>query len=102
MVSLTEIMQTKGFENRTVPTELFLRASKLQTIKIDEEKKALFLVTLVREFRKNREITKHHVHSDYIHSQIETKIQRRFPSIGHSSRSGSGSRSRSRSPDYNF
>lgn len=60
-------MEDPQYVDKTIPTELFLRAShKLNNLKISEEIYARFLVYLVKEFRKNREYTKYDKHVNYI------------------------------------
>lgn len=59
-------MEDPSYADKTINTDLFLKASKYQNMNISEEVKARFLVHLVKEFRKNREITKFDKHASYI------------------------------------
>lgn len=59
-------MEDPAYSEKTIDTDLFLKASKFQNLNISEEVKAWFLVHLVKEFRKNREITKYDKHASYI------------------------------------
>ncbi len=77
-------MEHPLYQDKTVSTEIFLRAAKFQTLNIAEEVKARFLVYLVKEFRKNKEITKHLSHQQYISNEVEDKIKPRMSSLGRS------------------
>jgi len=46
-------MEDPSYNDKTIPTDYFRRASKFEKYKISEEIKARFLVYLVKEFRKN-------------------------------------------------
>ena len=59
MVELTRIMEDPYYVDKTIPTEYFLWASKFEKLKISEDIKTWFLVYLVKEFWKNKEITKY-------------------------------------------
>lgn len=95
MIELTRIMEDPQYQDKTIATEYFRRASKFEKLKISDEIKARFLVYLVKEFRKNREITKYDQKVNYITRKFEDKVSQRFPSLSKSPDSKSKSRSKS-------